>query len=75
MHSVPLIAFLKFGSGAAEPTQTKALNRNQNSQLLPFWGKTKVTSRELWPSRPILPLCCFIFQAFLGMPVKFGKIK
>ena len=35
---------------------------------LPFCGKTSVISRDFSPPRPILPLCCFIFQAVLGIP-------
>ena len=72
MQSFPLIAVLKESSGAAAPITIGLLGQNTilgvAMKMLPFWGKTIVTSTDFWPPLPILPLCCFIFQAFFGMP-------
>lgn len=69
MQLDPRKAFLKTGSGAETPLKHQSIMLNLAHYIsVPFWGKTKVIFSADLPLLPILPLCCFHFQLFLGIP-------
>ena len=68
MHSFPFMMLLSFPSGADFPV-VNALMTKMKPFSLPFCGNNRETSMAVKPFLPILPCCCFTFQAVLGRPL------
>ena len=53
----------------------RVVDCKNNTNCIPLWGKTRVTSKAGNPFLPTRPACCLSFHAVLGNPIHFVLIN